>query len=166
MLTWAIKTESWAWILTFPCFQRKPFQISVKAKQSSSKLVPKKQLVLPHSILPSGLHWSAHWKAILFSLPTPHSLWCHWFHHFAGHFRERSTSWSHLSSRHANRPTNGRRGQDLSCGVTQSYTRWGITWNRTLWSRKPCSQRLSHTRCGQRTVLSSDNIQAPPPKKK
>lgn len=46
MLTWAIKTESWAWILTFPCFQRKSFQISVKAKQSSSKLVPKKQLVL------------------------------------------------------------------------------------------------------------------------
>jgi len=57
------------------------------------------------------------------------------------------------------------KGRDCSCGATHGYTRSGITWNHTLYSRKPRSQRPSRRYCGQRTIFSSDNIPASPPKK-
>lgn len=58
------------------------------------------------------------------------------------------------------------KGVRLLSGATHSYTRLGTTRNHTPGPRKPSSWRPSHVHCGQRrTILSSDNIIALPPKK-
>lgn len=57
------------------------------------------------------------------------------------------------------------KGVRLLSGAAHSYARLGATRNHTPGLRKPSNWRPSHINCRQRTILSSDNITAFPPKK-